>query len=45
MIDVDNLENSLKDLRQKVEDLIFNGLQKTHDSINKAFNTEINLKI
>ena len=44
-IDVDNLENSLKDLRQKVEDALFNGLQKTHDSINKAFNTEINLKI
>ena len=44
-IDVDNLENSLKDLRQKVEDALFNGLKKTHDSINKAFNTEINLKI
>lgn len=44
-IDVDNLENSLKDLRKKVEDTIFNGLKKTHDSINKAFNTDINLKI
>ena len=44
-IDVDNLENSLKDLRKKVEDTLFNGLQKTHDIINKAFNTEINLKI
>ena len=44
-IDVDNLENSLKDLRKKVEDTLFNGLQKTHDIINKAFNTNINLKI
>ena len=44
-IDVDNLENSLKDLRKKVEDTLFNGLQKTNDIINKAFNTNINLKI
>ena len=44
-IDVNNLENSLKDLRKKVEDTLFNGLQKTHDIINKTFNTEINLKI